>query len=294
MTDTLETSPSGAAAAEAAFAAAKASALSGAPATAVPPTPVPAPAPAPAPAAAAEAAPAPNPAPAPAGPPAIAEEAPADAPAEGLEAEAPASDGAVTYTPTGDAAMDVALGFIGKLGIGPDTPEMVEAAKGNFAFLEAKLASLGDKAVGWQQFVALGKQSFEAATAKAKASDAAITEAVNQAVGGPEVLNSILSWAAQAASPEEKKHFNEQLRSNPLAARLAASELMRLYQNAGGTVVNPKPVTKGDTPNSASVPTAPLTRKEYSQEVDKLSRKLGGNLNNSPEYAALNARFLNQ
>ena len=45
----------------------------------------------------------------------------------------------VEYEPTGDVSLDIALGFFGRQGLGLDSPELAEAAKGNFAYLEAKL-----------------------------------------------------------------------------------------------------------------------------------------------------------
>lgn len=225
-------------------------------------------------------------------PPVIGEpETPGD---EGLEATGKEGE-AVVYTPTGDAAMDVALGFIGKLGILPTDPAMVEAGKGNFAFLEAKLAAMGDKATGWQQMVALGKSSYEGAVTAAKANATAINTAVLSVVGKQETLDAVLAWAGKTASKDEKAYFNAQLSESPLAARVAATELMRLYQGSKGTVIDPPRVTNGEGGNNAAPVLARLTNKEYAKEVDALARRLGGgNLNNSPEYAALNARYRNQ
>lgn len=209
--------------------------------------------------------------------------------------EAEQSGEAVQYKPTGDAAMDVALAFVGRMGITPDDPAMLAAGQGNFALIEAKLAAMGDKAAGWQQHVALARGSYEAAVKTADTAKAASTKAIHEAVGGEANLQPILKWASSVASPEEKAYFNAQLSGTPIAAANAARELKRLYEAASGTVVNPAATTSGQPGTVAPGPQAPLTRKEYTAQVNAISRKVGAhNLTQSPEYQALAQRFLSQ
>lgn len=201
----------------------------------------------------------------------------------------------VQYAPTGDAGMDLALSFVGKQGIKPDHPAMVAAGNGDFSFIKATLAALGDKAQGWEQHVALAEQSYSRAAKEAEDNKAAATKAIHEAVGGEANLGPILKWASSVASPEEKAYFNAQLAGTPLEARVAATELARLYKQASGTVVRPAPVSTG--PTAASTPEAnkPLTRAEYTAEVNKIARRVGShNLNGNSEYQALAQRFLNQ
>jgi len=68
---------------------------------------------------------------------------------------------AVQYNKTGDPGLDMALSFIGKLGIGPDHPAIVAARQGDFAFIKAELAGRGDKAQGWEQYLSLAEKAFE-------------------------------------------------------------------------------------------------------------------------------------
>lgn len=215
-----------------------------------------------------------------------------EASAEGLEAKA---DGdTIVYDQTGDPGMDLALGFIGKLGIKPTDPEMVEAGKGNFAYLKAKLATLGDAAKGWEQYVAIGERSYLAAVEDGKAKAGKINEAVGT-VCDAATFAKVLAFAAANASPEEKEYFNEQLARDPLAARIAAAELHRLYINNGGTQIDPASVTTAIPGNVSEGASAPLTRREYTQQVDAIAKRVGGsNLESSPEYQALNRRFAAQ
>lgn len=214
----------------------------------------------------------------------------------GNSLEADQNGDAVEYKPTGDPGMDLALSFVGKQGIKPDHPAMVAATNGDFSFIKATLAALGDKARGWEQHVALAEQSYARAATEANTAKAAATAAIHDAVGGEANLGPILKWASSVASAEEKAYFNEQLGGTPLQARIAATELARLYSKASGTVVKPAPVSTG--PTAASTPEAnkPLTRAEYTKQVQALSHRLGGGaaLTQSSEYQALAQRFLNQ
>ena len=211
----------------------------------------------------------------------------------GLEATEQGS--VVQYAPTGDAGMDLALSFVGKQGIKPDHPAMVAAGNGDFSFIKATLAALGDKAQGWEQHVALAEQSYSRAAKEAEANKAAATKAIHEAVGGEANLGPILKWASSVASPEEKTYFNAQLAGTPLQARIAATELARLYKQASGTVVRPAPVSTGPTAASTPEASRPLTRAEYTAEVNKIARRVGShNLNGNSEYQALAQRFLNQ
>lgn len=222
--------------------------------------------------------------------PQIAAPAIPDAP---LDAKAGEGD-IVVYDDVGDPGMNLALGFIGKLGIKPTDPEMVEAGKGNFAFLKAKLATLGDKATGWEQYVAIGEASYANAVKEGEAKTGAINAAIGTVCDKP-TLDKVLAFAAANASPEEKAYFNEQLARDPLAARLAAAELLRLYQASPGTQLDPAPVTTALPGNLSEGASAPLTRREYTQQVDAIAKRVGGsNLESSPEYQALNRRFAAQ
>ena len=73
---------------------------------------------------------------------------------------APATPAAVTFEPTGDVSLDVALNFLGAQGLTLESPELIEAGKGNFQYLEGKFAAMGDKApAGWREHVNMAKEA---------------------------------------------------------------------------------------------------------------------------------------
>jgi len=260
------------------------------PAPAAPAAPVAAPV-ADAPVAAPVAAPAPSaplalgdPAPAPVAAP-VAVPVASPAPAPGAKAEP------VTYEPTGDVGLDMALGFLGKLGIDVDHPGMKAAESGDFAILKATLAALGDDARGWEQFLALGEVAYGKRAEAAKVKAEADRQAVISAVGDEATWAAVQTWAAANAEPAERDAVNAALGAGGIAAKAMAQYLHGLYQNAAGTVVKPAPVV-GDASRTPPGPGAngPLSPKDYAAEVAALNVKLRGRIDGSPEYAALQAR----
>lgn len=201
-------------------------------------------------------------------------------------------DGTVAYQPTGDAALDVALGFIGNLGIDGTDPAVVAAANGEFALLEAKLATLGDKAQGWQQMVNLAKDAYQRAQVRFKDHVEKTDKAILGVVQSADNWNAIKAWAASNATPEEKAAVNAMIDAGPVQARAAATLLLNAYRKATGTVINPASPTR--TNASGEAPTdngGKLSPREYSQAVADLHRKLGSRMESSPEYRALRQRL---
>lgn len=200
-------------------------------------------------------------------------------------------NGVVEYAPSGNAALDVTLTFIGSLGITGDDPAMQAAAKGDFSILEAKLATLGDKARGWQQMIELGKSVYKDAEARrteqVKRTDAAILSVVQST----ENWNEIKSWAAKNATPEEKAELNRMVDAGPVQARAAATLLLEAYRKASGTAVNPRSPLSPNASPAAAVSEGPLSPREYSQAVAKLRAELGTRMESSPQYRALRSRL---
>lgn len=211
-------------------------------------------------------------------------EAPA---AEGTESTS--TEGVVEYTPTGDAGLDLALEFVGKLGIGADHPAMKAADKGDFAMLEGLFAGMGDKAKGYQKYLALAKQSREAVTKTASEKTAKDKALVHEAVGGPKEWAAISAWAGKNAEPHEKEAVNQALKAGGLTAKVMAQWLATQYAKASGTTVQPAAAVKG---NAAPTPTGtgPLTAAAYATAVQALRQKVGYNIDSHPEYQALRAR----
>ena len=99
---------------------------------------------------------------------------------------APAATPAAEFEPTGDPGLDLALEFFASKGIGADHKALLAAQKGDFALLEATLSVMGDKAKGWEKFLALGKRSYETVKTQAEAKVTAAKKDIEDAVGGAE------------------------------------------------------------------------------------------------------------
>lgn len=205
-----------------------------------------------------------------------------------------------TYDSTGDAVMDFALDFVGKLGFGPNDPAMVAAGEGNFDLLEIKLAALGDKAAGYERIVALAKQSIgnatEAAAKAAQADRAACAGAVGLDDAG---LDAMLAWGTEqfkagVMTAAERDGLNAMLAAGGVQAIAATKMLYGAYSQASGQVQKPSP-TGQPANGGASAPTEPLTRVELARQTAAIVRKYGSaNYTQSPEYKALAARALSQ
>lgn len=198
-------------------------------------------------------------------------------------------EGVVEYEPTGDVGLDMALAFVGKAGIGGEHPAMQAALEGNFDMLRAVLGAKGIQ--GWEQYVALGEKSY-ANTQKANGEKAkAAQKAIHEAAGGPEQWAAIREWAAANATPEEKAAVNAQLNAGGVTAKMAAVYLAGLYAKAGNVNEDGAPVVRdGATRGTPSTNTGALDGKAYAREVAALHQKLGGNMEESKEYAALQRR----
>lgn len=246
-----------------------------------------------APAAAPAAGPAPTAPAAPAAPPtpialsgAPAPAAPApDAPAE----PAPAEGTAIEYEVTGDVGLDMALGFIGRQGLGPESPAVAAAMNGDFSLLRAELAGRGAKAQGWEQFIALAEKAYTDTKTQNDERSAKDREAIYGSVGGEQQWAAIQAWASANAEADEKAEVNAALAAGGRQARAMAVYLAQLYSKASGTTVTPEnPLS----PNAASAaPTnGALSPRAYTEAVRTLHREIGPRMEDSREYAQLQAR----
>lgn len=249
-----------------------------------------APAPAGAPVQAPAAAPVAPPAQAPAAPPAEAPQGNGlelDTPAE---EQAPAADaGPVVYEPTGDPALDLALDFIGARGFGPDHPAVKAAEAGDFGPLKRALAGMGDKAKGYERFLALGEKAYADTKTKNDAAAAELRGKIHTAVGGEEVWNAARAWASTAASPEERAAINQAFQIGGPVAIAMAKELTSLFKANPNATKQPAAATSA---NAAGKPQSqpPLTGKAYAAEAAQLRAQLGYNFDTSPQYKALQDR----
>lgn len=197
----------------------------------------------------------------------------------------------VDYEPTGDVGLDVALAFVGKLGIGRDHPAMQATATGDFGLIKAHLATMGDKATGWEQMVALAEASYDRQTKATAETQKAVSAAVIAVAGSAETWNAVKAWASANADPDEKQMVNAMFNAGPVQARAAAMMLMDAYTKASGTVVAPKSAVRSDASTSAAPTNGPLDAKGYAAAARALHAKLGTRMEGSAEYAALRQRF---
>lgn len=195
----------------------------------------------------------------------------------------------LAYEPTGHAGLDMALGFVGGLGLGPQDPAIQAAEKGDFSLLKAKLGTMGDKARGWEGYLGLAEEGVKHLKAQATEKATKDTAAIHDAVGGKDNWAAISKWAGANADPAERIEVNEALAKGGKVAKAMALYLQGLYERAAGTVKEPAPTLRnGVTPTPT--PTAHLTAAAYSMEVNKLFQKMGSRMEGSQEYKALQAR----
>lgn len=205
----------------------------------------------------------------------------------------PTGPATIEFNPTGDASLDMALGFFGKLGLGPGDAAFDAAANGDFGMLKAKLGAMGAKAAGFEGFVALAEQSYGKAAEANKAKVAKDTAMVHQAVGGEAKWAEIKAWAATNAEPAEKAEVNAALKQGGLVAKAMASWLAGQHAKAAGVTVEPAevgdPAAAGGRYNP-SAGSGALSAKQYATEVQAARARMGYAFEGSREYESLQAR----
>lgn len=217
-----------------------------------------------------------------------------DAPAKTDAAPGDASDvgkSIISYDKTGDVGLDMALGFVGKLGYGPDHPAMKAAANGDFSLMRAELASKGDKAAGWEQYIALAEKSHADGKAKADEANTKALAAIHEAAGGPENWNAIKTWAGENATPEEKASVNAALAAGGIAAKAMVAWLGEKMTGSPTRPQEPQAVTVPSAKGAAPLNGA-LTATQYATAVQEGRQKLGNRWDASPEYRSLQQRRL--
>lgn len=243
--------------------------------------------PAPAPATPAPAAPAPAPGqpPAPAPAPAVL----LDAPAEPVPPN-PDTTNEFTYDPTGDAGLDYALNFVGKLGYGDTHPAIMAAQKGDFSLIRAELATKG--VAGSDAVLALAEQAYARFAAEDAKKAEELAGFAAQAAGSAENWAVVRAWAAQEATPQEKAQVNAALSQGGLVAQGVINQLVTLYQQKHTLPKDAADVAKPGAVGTAAPSNEPMTAKAYAQAVEALRQKLGNRTEDSPEYAALQSQRL--
>lgn len=212
-------------------------------------------------------------------------------PAPAPEPSAPAAP--PPAAPSGDPGLDLAREFISNAGIKDNDPALEAAREGDFSLVEAKLAALGDKAKGYEKFVALAKQAWERHTAQIEQQNAAVQSIVHQACGGEAGWAQVQAWAGQQASPEEKEQINAAFAAGGVQAKAAAQYLAEAYRRAGQPGYRePKGAVKPDAAGGNDG-VQPLSAKAYATEVQKLlATSKGRDITTSTEYQQLQQRRL--
>ena len=225
----------------------------------------------------------------PAAAPAAAPDVRLDAPDAGV-APNPDTSQEFSYDPTGDAGLDYALNFVGKLGYGDAHPAILAAQKGDFSLIRAELATKG--VAGSDAVLALAEQAYTRFAAEDAKKSEELAGFAAQAAGSAENWAVVRAWAAQEATPQEKAQVNAALSQGGLVAQGVISQLVALYQQKHTLPKDAATVAKPGEAGTAAPSNEPMTAKAYAQAVEALRQKLGNRTDDSPEYAALQSQRL--
>ena len=195
-----------------------------------------------------------------------------------------------TYDPTGDAGLDYALNFVGKLGYGDTHPAIIAAQQGDFSLIRAELATKG--VAGSDAVLALAEQAYTRFAAEDAKKSEELAGFAAQAAGSAENWAVVRAWAAQEATPQEKAQVNAALSQGGLVAQGVISQLVTLYQQKHTLPKDAADVAKPGEAGTAAPSNEPMTAKAYAQAVEALRQKLGNRTEDSPEYAALQSQRL--
>lgn len=195
-----------------------------------------------------------------------------------------------SYDPTGDAGLDYALNFVGKLGYGDTHPAIMAAQKGDFSLIRAELATKG--VAGSDAVLALAEQAYTRFAAEDAKKSEELAGFAAQAAGSADNWAVVRAWAAAEATPQEKAQVNAALAQGGLVAQGVITQLVNLYQQKHTLPKDAAPVAKPGEVGSAAPSTGPMTAQAYAQAVEQLRQKYGSGTDSTPEYAALQAQRL--
>lgn len=211
--------------------------------------------------------------------------APAQAAAEPTAAEA---DAVVTAfgARTGDAGLDMALGFLAQNGYTNESPAVQAAREGDFSLIRAEMAARGIQ--GASEYLALAEQGYGRLIEADRARDADIRDTILQEVGGEAAWNEIAGWAKANIQEAFHSDINAALATGGIVAS-AMAQFLRSQMLGAGEVAPRSPVA--GNAEAAVQSNTTLTFKEYQQEVRRLNELHHGNIDNLPEYADLKRRL---
>lgn len=196
----------------------------------------------------------------------------------------------VTYQPTGDTNLDLALAYIGKHGLGPEHPAIVAATKGDFGPVKALLA---EKDVpGWEAHIALAEKGYADHVRAEAEKTVAIQNICVQAAGGEQEWADVLAWASENAEPQEKEQVNAALAQGGVVAEAMAAFLVNSYRGAPDVTYAPREhaVNQNAGRGAATVNGGPLSPRDYANAVADLRRIKGVSFTETFEYRQLQQR----
>jgi hypothetical protein len=195
----------------------------------------------------------------------------------------------IKFEPTGDAGLDLTLGFLGRLGFDIDHPAMQAAGAGDFGLLKAELALLGDKARGWEQVIAVGEAAYTKKNEAFKAKAAADAASMAEAAGGVDQWNKVKEWAGKNAEPEERVQINAALKQGGMVGQAMAAFLAGQWAKAADVTDRGRSAVK-DGAGAAVVSNSSLSPADYAKGINELKKQYGNQFTNTTEYQELQAR----
>lgn len=213
-----------------------------------------------------------------------------DDPAAAQPTPNPDTSNEFAYDPTGDAGLDYALNFVGKLGYGDTHPAIIAAQKGDFSLIRAELATKG--VAGSDAVLALAEQAYTRFAAEDAKKSQELAGFAAQAAGSAENWAVVRAWAAAEATPQEKAQVNAAIAQGGLVAQGVISQLVNLYQQKHTLPKDAASVAKPGEVGGAAPTAGPMTAQAYAQAVEQLRQKYGSNTDSTPEYAALQSQRL--
>jgi hypothetical protein len=195
------------------------------------------------------------------------------------------------YDPTGDASLDIALGYIGKLGYSPQHPAIIAAQAGDFSLIRAELAINGVK--GGAEMLAVAEDGYKRLSEKQKEKDSETRSYGEKACDGAANFNAVLEWGKANLDASAKAWFNASVAQGGIAAQAAIDKLAQSYLSANKfskTPGNPAPGAGAATSFSESGPIDAATFKDETAKIRAAAA--GRNYETSDQYQALKARRL--
>lgn len=151
-----------------------------------------------------------------------------------------------SFEPTGDSRLDVAIKYFGEtLKFDMNSPEMQEAAKGNWEYLEAKLKGMGDKAPDAQMYLKLAQDGIAAVKQADADKGEKLVATIHEAAGSKENWEATRAYAQANLPPETIDEINAGIQQGGVVATLIVSALRAQHMESAGTVQGKSAVAGG-------------------------------------------------